>query len=84
MTTDLETGLPAVVGIGIAPNSGATNMVYLNVPDDKPEALRATAHEQNITFPGSSRWRLVTHMDVDRSDMDQVIAVFKQLMANHK
>lgn len=54
-------------------------MVYLNVPDDRAEALRATAHEENIFFPGSSRWRLVTHMD-----MDQVIAVFKQVMANHK
>jgi len=52
--------------------------------NNKAKALRATAHEQNIIFPGSSRWRLVTHMAVDRSDMDQVIAMFEQVMANHK
>ena len=80
----LETDLRAVAGIGIAPNSGATNMFCLNVPDDKAEALRTTTHEQNIIFPGSSRWRLLTHMDVNRSDMDQVIAVFKQVMTNRK
>ena len=54
-----------------------TNMVYVQV-DERAEALKAYAAELGIRLSAAPRLRMVTHMDVSRSQVEQVIAVFAE------
>ncbi|MBC3271884.1 low-specificity L-threonine aldolase [Pseudomonas sp. SWRI81] len=52
-----------------------TNMVYVQM-GDKAEALKAFAGERAIKLSAAARLRMVTHMDVNRAQIEQVIATF--------
>ena len=54
-----------------------TNMVYVQI-DERAEALKAFAAQQGIRLSAAPRLRMVTHMDVSRSQIEQVIAVFAE------
>lgn len=54
-----------------------TNMVYVQV-GERAEALKAFAAGQGIRLSAAPRLRMVTHMDVSRSQIEQVIAVFAE------
>ncbi|NNB05493.1 low-specificity L-threonine aldolase [Pseudomonas fragi] len=54
-----------------------TNMVYAQV-GDRAEALKAFAAQQGIRLSAAPRLRMVTHMDVSRSQIEQVIAIFAE------
>ncbi|WP_285405861.1 low-specificity L-threonine aldolase [Pseudomonas sp. FR229a] len=50
-----------------------TNMVYVQM-GDKAQALKAFAGERGIKLSAAARLRMVTHMDVSRAQIEQVIA----------
>ncbi|MEX5668374.1 low-specificity L-threonine aldolase [Pseudomonas neuropathica] len=52
-----------------------TNMVYVQM-GAKAEAIKAFAGERGIKLSAAARLRMVTHMDVNRSQIEQVIATF--------
>ncbi|RON78053.1 low-specificity L-threonine aldolase [Pseudomonas fluorescens] len=52
-----------------------TNMVYVQMAE-KAEAIKAFAAERGIKLSAAARLRMVTHMDVNRSQIEQVIATF--------
>ncbi len=52
-----------------------TNMVYVQM-GDKAEAIKAFAGERGIKLSAAARLRMVTHMDVNCSQIEQVIATF--------
>ncbi|MGG7674623.1 low-specificity L-threonine aldolase [Pseudomonas sp. WC2] len=52
-----------------------TNMVYVQM-GDKAEAIKAFAGERGIKLSAAARLRMVTHMDVNRAQIEQVIATF--------
>ena len=56
-----------------------SNMVYITL--ERPGALVAAAEEAGVRFSavGSSRVRLVTHLDFDDADLSRTIEVFEQL-----
>jgi len=54
-----------------------TNMVYVQL-GDRAEALKVFAHERGIKLSAAPRLRMVTHMDVSRSQIEQVIAVLSE------
>lgn len=52
-----------------------TNMVYVQM-GDRADALKAFAAERGIKLSAAARLRMVTHMDVSRAQIEQVIATF--------
>ncbi|RON06213.1 low-specificity L-threonine aldolase [Pseudomonas brassicacearum] len=58
-----------------------TNMVYVQM-GEKCEALKAFAGERGIKLSAASRLRMVTHMDVNRAQIEQVIATFVEFSQN--
>ena len=52
-----------------------TNMVYVQM-GDKAEAIKAFAAERGIKLSAAARLRMVTHMDVSRAQIEQVVATF--------
>ena len=57
-----------------------TNMVYLQI-GDKADAIKAFAAERGVQLSAAARLRMVTHMDVGRAQIDQVIATFVEFSA---
>lgn len=52
-----------------------TNMVYVQV-GDQAQALKRFAAARGITLSAASRLRMVTHLDVSRAQIEQVVATF--------
>ncbi|VVO70585.1 low-specificity L-threonine aldolase [Pseudomonas fluorescens] len=52
-----------------------TNMVYVQM-GDRAEAIRTFAAERGIKLSAAGRLRMVTHMDVSREQIEQVVAAF--------
>src|SRR5471032_1203782 len=58
-----------------------TNMVYGQMGDNAG-ALKAFAAERGISLTAASRLRMVTHMNVSRAQIDQVVATFVEFSRN--
>ena len=52
-----------------------TNMVYVQI-GDQAQALKAFAAERGIKLSAAPRLRMVTHLDVNRAQIEQVLATF--------
>ena len=61
------------VGFDVEPVQ--TNMVYVQM-GDQAQALKAFAAERGIKLSAAARLRMVTHMDVSRAQIEQVLATF--------
>ncbi|WP_028620562.1 low-specificity L-threonine aldolase [Pseudomonas sp. Ant30-3] len=58
-----------------------TNMVYVQM-GDRAEAIKAFAAERGIRLSAAGRLRMVTHMDVSRAQIEQVVATFVEFSRN--
>ncbi|WLI11258.1 MULTISPECIES: low-specificity L-threonine aldolase [Pseudomonas] len=58
-----------------------TNMVYVQM-GDKAEAIKAFAATRGIKLSAAGRLRMVTHMDVSRAQIEQVVATFADFSHN--
>jgi threonine aldolase len=58
-----------------------TNMVYVQL-DDRAEALKAFAGERGIKLSAAPRLRMVTHLDISRAQIEQVVATFVEFSRN--
>jgi threonine aldolase len=70
-----------LVKAGYAVEPVQTNMVYVHM-GDRAEAFKAFAAERGIRLSAAGRLRMVTHMDVDRAGIEQVIAAFVEFSRN--
>jgi len=66
----LAEGLAAIDGVTVCGH--ATNMVFVRVAGDSAALARDLADEGIIIRPGDTM-RFVTHLDVDRADIDRVV-----------
>ncbi len=64
-----------LVELGYSVEPVQTNMVYVKMTG-RAAALKAFMAERGITISAADRLRLVTHLDVSRDDIDQVIDAF--------
>jgi threonine aldolase len=71
----LATGLCA---IGLAVEQPQTNVVYVDVPSTQVTALAAHLAERGILASIAARTRLVTHMDVSRSNIETTLRAFQE------
>jgi threonine aldolase len=64
-----------LVELGYSVEPVQTNMVYVQMAD-RAAALKVFLAARGITISAAARLRLVTHLDVSRADIDQVIEAF--------
>ena len=62
---------------GYAVEPVQTNMVYVDL-GDRAQALKAFAAERGIKLSAAPRLRMVTHLDVNRSQIEQVVTVLDE------
>ena len=71
----LAHGLGEVAAICVDPVQ--TNMVFMHVPPAHAEALRAHLKQQGVLIGAGNSVRMVTHLDIDRDDVQRVAAATK-------
>ena len=69
----LAKGLAA---LGLAVDPVQTNMVFVQVPKDRAEALQRHLAGERIATLGGAKLRLVTHLDVDQAGIDRAVQAF--------
>jgi len=77
----LADGLAELPGIELDPTEVETNIVVFEVPD--AEALCAALERAGVKMSAldATRVRAVTHLDVDRADVDEAIAAARTVLA---
>ena len=74
----LALGLARIPGIKIDPDSLPTNLVFFEVEVDSPAELSRRLDERGVkALPRVTRWRMVTHNDIDSEDVDYTLDVFE-------
>ncbi|MDU4095675.1 MAG: beta-eliminating lyase-related protein, partial [Pantoea sp.] len=58
-----------------------TNMVFAQLPPEQAAPLKAWMQARNILISTGPVTRLVTHMDVDRAALQQVVKQWKAFLA---
>lgn len=76
----LAEGLNTLDGIHIIPEQVQTNMVFVQGEQELLRAVRNHLAEHNVLVGGYDSMRLVTHMDVDRADIEKAITLFAQAL----
>lgn len=74
----LSTGLAEISQLDINPASTQTNIIYARCRSGKASALRAYLADQGILITSGDPIRFVTHLDVSRQDVDQLLAAIKR------
>jgi len=77
----LAQALSSIEGVTVAPGGAQTNMVYINVDPQRSVRMREYLKSQGILISGQGTIRLVTHLDVDRADIDRFAAAVRQALS---
>ncbi|MET0152856.1 MAG: low-specificity L-threonine aldolase [Candidatus Binatia bacterium] len=77
----LAEGLAAIDGIEVAPDGAQTNMVHVAVEPERSAALREYLKERGMLVRGQQTIRLVTHLDVDRHDVERFVQAVRNFFA---
>jgi len=72
----LAAGLSGIDSVKVAP--AQTNMVYMTVETQRSARLRDFMKERGILISGQGSIRLVTHLDIDRQDIDRFVGAVKE------
>lgn len=80
LAAQLAQGLSGIAGITVRP--AQTNMVFVEVADNRGPALAAYLATQGVLATGRNGLRLVTHLDVDVQGVAHTIACVKAFFAH--
>ncbi|MCK5362602.1 MAG: low-specificity L-threonine aldolase, partial [Gammaproteobacteria bacterium] len=80
----LADGLAGIDELEVDPSAVQTNMVFVRVRSDDGASFSQALGEQNITIPGTSPMRLVTHLDVNGDDMSRVVDAAMRFFAGNQ
>jgi threonine aldolase len=65
-----------LAGLGLKVDPVQTNMVFATIPKESVAALKQHLEASGVAALVSSRLRLVTHLDVDRAQVDRAVEIF--------
>ena len=81
----LARALTGIKGVAVAPNGAQTNMLYINIEPQRSVRMREVLKSQGILISGQGSIRLVTHLDINRADIDRfAVAVRESFAATSK
>jgi len=74
----LADGLHGMAGVTVA--APQTNIVFVDLAPDKPADVVARLAQRGVLVTGLYRLRLVTHLDVSRSQVDSAVTVLQDVL----
>ena len=78
----LAQALAAVEGLKVAPGGAQTNMVYIQIEPQRSVRMREHLKNQGMLISGQGSMRLVTHLDIERADIDRFAAAVRQALSS--
>jgi threonine aldolase len=78
----LAQALASIEGVTVAPAGAQTNMLYINVEPQRSVRMREHLKGQGILISGQGSIRLVTHLDIDRADVDRFAAAVQDFSSS--
>ncbi|HVX03919.1 MAG TPA: beta-eliminating lyase-related protein, partial [Rhodanobacteraceae bacterium] len=72
----LAEGLAGIPALRVDPSSVQTNMVFCTVTDADMEPLKSHLKANGVLIGSGHPLRLVTHLDISKSDVDKAVAAF--------
>jgi len=78
----LAHALSSIEGVTVASGGAQTNMVYIALEPQRSVRLREYLKGQGMLISGQGSIRLVTHLDVDRADIDRFAAAVREFFAS--
>ncbi|MCF6179582.1 MAG: low-specificity L-threonine aldolase [Geopsychrobacter sp.] len=76
----LAAGLRGIDALDVQREEHQTNMVFIQLPAERSEALQAYLSTQQILIGAGERVRLVTHLDVTADDVERVVGEVKSFL----
>ncbi|HEX7953269.1 MAG TPA: low-specificity L-threonine aldolase [Burkholderiales bacterium] len=73
----LAQALSGIDGLSVAAAGAQTNMLYIQVEPQRSVRMREYLKGQGILISGQGSIRLVTHLDIDRADIDRFAAAVR-------
>jgi len=70
----LAAGLAGIDAIDVSPTGADTNMVHVRIEPRRSARMREYLDARGMRVRGQGMMRLVTHLDVDRSDIERFVA----------
>ena len=81
---DLASALKTIQYVHIDMDTVETNMVYMDMPDDRKAGLRPYMAEKGILIsPAKKTFRLVTHKDIPKQAVEQFVNALASYMGEH-
>jgi len=77
----LAAGLAQIDEVEVSPRGADTNMVHVTVLPERSVRMREHLKDRDMIVRGQGAMRLVTHLDVNRSDVDRFVAAVKEFFA---
>ncbi|MFN0040277.1 MAG: low-specificity L-threonine aldolase [Burkholderiales bacterium] len=77
----LAAALASVEEVKVAPGGAQTNMVYMQVDPPRSVKMREFLKTRGILISGQGNIRLVTHLDIDRPDIERFVDTVKEFFA---
>ena len=78
----LAQALSSIEGLTVASGGAQTNMVYIALEPQRSVRMREYLKGQGILISGQGSIRLVTHLDVDRADIERFAAAVREFFAS--
>ena len=78
----LAQALASIEGLTVVAGGAQTNMVYIALEPQRSVRMREHLKGQGILISGQGSIRLVTHLDVDRADIDRFAAAVREFLAS--
>src|SRR3954468_22488067 len=78
----LAQALSSIEGVTVAPGGAQTNMVFITVEPQRALRMREHLKSRGMLISGQASIRLVTHLDVDRADIDRFAAAVREFFTS--
>ncbi len=72
----LARGLREIEEVTVKYEDNQTNMIFITLPQSCLSSLSVYLRQHGIIIPGGSNVRLVTHLEIDRNDIDMITTAF--------
>lgn len=73
----LARGLAQIEEIDVCYDDNQTNMIFIGIPEDKLAALHVFLRQHGIIMGQGTKVRLVTHLEINRRDVDTIAQAFQ-------
>lgn len=79
----LARGLGEIETIGVRYHENQTNMLFITLPESHLAKLHVYLRQRGIIIPPGAQVRIVTHLEIDRRDIDFIVDAFQTFFAKN-